>query len=303
MRLWQLGQRLFVRSPAKLNLFLNIHGKRPDGFHELETLMVPIGIFDTLSFETEDSNESRLRIIDCGEKSSESEAGIGSIPNGPDNLILRAVRAVQDFTGIDKQVRMTAWKTIPPASGMAGGSGNAAAALLGLNRFWNLGMTQADLLHLGASLGSDVNFFFGDGSAAVCRGRGEQIESIRFPNSLYFVVVRPFSGLSTAAVFRQWKPTGRSKHVESLVRMLHAGRITSAAKLLYNALQTPAEELNTEVAAIKRQFDRLPFDGHLMTGSGTAYFGICSHRRLAQRLAAHLRMLRLGRVFATQIVS
>jgi 4-diphosphocytidyl-2-C-methyl-D-erythritol kinase len=303
MRQCWLGQKLFVQSPAKLNLFLHIHGKRPDGFHELETLMVPIGIFDTLSFETEESTESRLRIVDAGARLDESAAEIASVSTGPDNLILRAVRAVQEYAGISRQVRITAWKRIPPASGMAGGSGNAAATLLGLNRFWNLGLSPAELFPLGASLGSDVNFFLGGGCAAVCRGRGERIEPLRIPNSMYFVVVRPFTGLSTPAVFRQWTAAGESANVEPLVAALRQGRSASAAKLLRNALQPPAEELNSEVAALKRCFDRLPVDGHLMTGSGTAYFGLCASRRLADRLSVFLRSQSLGRVFATQMLT
>lgn len=303
MRLWPAGQAAFVRSPAKLNLFLEIHGKRSDGYHELETLMVPVAITDTLSFETEDSNESHLTIIDAGERLNGSSDTIAEIPVGPENLILRAVFALRDYTGVDKQVRITAWKRIPPASGMAGGSGNAAATLMALNRFWDLGLSPSELLRLGASIGSDVSFFLGGGPAAVCRGRGEQIESVSFPGVLHFVIVRPLTGLSTAAVFRQWKPSGSPEDVAPLLQSLQRGRITQIAKQLHNALQTPAEELNAEVAALQREFGRLPFAGHLMTGSGTACFGICANHRSAHRLAGRLRSLRLGRVFVTRSIS
>jgi 4-diphosphocytidyl-2-C-methyl-D-erythritol kinase len=314
MRLWRSGQPAFVRSPAKLNLFLEIHGKRADGYHELETLMVPVAMTDSLSFETEDSNESRLRIIDAGARLTGStdgdhrsmrrhraiQDGVHEIPTGPDNLILRAVRAVREYTGVDRQVRMTAWKRIPPASGMAGGSGNAAATLLGLNRFWDLGLTRPELLRLGASLGSDVNFFLTGCSAAVCRGRGETIEPVPFPNSMYFVIVRPPTGLSTAAVYRQWKPAGPAIDVQPLLWALQRGRVSAAAKLFHNALEKPATELNADVAALKNLFGRLPFQGRLMTGSGTACFGVCANRRLALGLAGRLRALRVGRVFVTR---
>ena len=316
MRLWRSGQTVFARSPAKLNLFLEIHGKRADGYHELETLMVPVAMTDTLSFETEEANDSRLQIIDVGARLTGSfvvtgfsrsldrlkpvTTNVDEIPTGPDNLILRAVRAVQEYTGVDRQVRITAWKRIPPASGMAGGSSNAAATLLGLNRFWDLGLAQSELLRLGASLGSDVNFFLAGGSAAVCRGRGESIEPVPFPNSLDFVIVRPLTGLSTAAVFRQWKPAGPAEDVQPLLRALQRGRVARAVQLFHNALEQPAAELNADVAALRRLFGRLPFQGRLMTGSGTACFGVCANRRQAVRLASRLRAMRVGRVYVTK---
>jgi 4-diphosphocytidyl-2-C-methyl-D-erythritol kinase len=240
MRLWQTGHTAFVRSPAKLNLFLEILGKRSDGYHELETLMVPVAITDTLSFETEDSSESHLTLVDAGARLNGPSDTIAEIPVGPENLILRAVNAVRDYTGVTKQVRITAWKRIPPASGMAGGSGNAAATLWGLNRFWDLGLSRSELLRLGASLGSDVNFFLAGGSAAVCRGRGERIESVSFPGAMHFVIVRPTTGLSTAAVFRQWKPSDSPREIGPLLRSLQQGRLSQAATQLHNALQKPA---------------------------------------------------------------
>jgi len=303
MRLWQTAQSLFVHAPAKLNLFLEVHGQRPDGFHELETLMVAIGIFDTLRFEEEESNESRLRLFDAGERLTGPNNRGTAIPSGSDNLILRAVAALQEFTGIDRRVRITAWKRIPAEAGMAGGSSDAAATLLALNRLWKAGLGEAELLQIGATLGSDVNFFLAGAAAAVCRGRGESIEPISLPTSLCFVVVRPFSGLSTAAVFRRWKPHGPKQTVEPVLKALQAGTPSRIRNLLHNALQRPAEVMNPDIATLRNRFNESPFAGHLMTGSGTAYFGLCANWRLARRLAARFRAMRLGRVFAARSVA
>lgn len=308
MHCWRDGRLLFVRTPAKLNLFLDIHARRPDGFHELETLAVRVGIYDTLCFQEEESEESHLRLFDTGVRSAGTEPrGSGlrltDVPAGPDNLVLRAVRALQEHTGADRQVRITVWKQIPVASGLAGGSSDAAAVLVGLNRFWGLKLDSAELLKIGAALGSDVNFFLARSSAAVCRGRGELIEPVRLPVAVPFVVARPQSGLSTAEVYGRCRPSAAPRPVEPLLRALQRGEIGRAATLLHNALQGPAAELNSDVSVLRRHFERLPVAGHQMTGSGTAWFGLCFNRAGARRAAARLRAVGVDRVFATTSVT
>lgn len=297
MRCWQHKSTVRALAPAKLNLFLEIHARRPDGFHELETLMVRAGICDTLCFEEEDSDTSHLRI-----RNAETRTPGGNAPPdlsaGEDNLILRAVRAVQSHAGVDRQVRITLEKRIPVASGMAGGSSDAAATLVGLNRLWDLGLGRDELFELGASLGSDVNFFLCGAFAAVCRGRGELIEPLPVPADLSFVVVRPHSGLSTAEVFRHCRPSANARPVGPLVDALRRGHPRAIASRMFNALQSPAEGLNSEVRALRNRFESLPTAGHLMTGSGTAYFGLCPNRRTAKQLAARLSAEGLGRVFS-----
>lgn len=285
---------LFVNSPAKLNLFLDILGKRSDGFHELETLMLSLALHDTLAIQHTAADRSSLRVIDDG-------GGIDEIPTGSDNLILRAVELLQRHTGVSQQTHITVWKRIPPQSGMAGGSSNAAATLFGLNRFWDLGLSNGELIQLGATLGSDVNFFLAGHAAAICRGRGEIIEPVDLPKTYSFVIVKPESGLCTPEVFRGWTPAAKRRTVEPLIAALQQGRLSTIGNHLYNALQPPAERLNRDVAALIAAFDRLPVTGRLMTGSGTACFGLCAHQGLARRLAGRLRALRVGRVLSTRI--
>jgi len=303
MRCWQHQGRWYVRTPAKLNLFLDIHGRRPDGYHELETLMVQIGIYDTLCFEEEDSDESHLRLIDVGRRSNGTTHRSDGVPVGPENLILQAVRALQKLTGIDRQVRITLRKQIPVSSGLAGGSSDAAATLVGLNHCWNLGLNRAALFDIGTRLGSDVNFFLAGTSAAVCRGRGELIEPVAIRPGLPFVVVRPRTGLATAEVYRHCRVSSDARTAEPLVQALRRGRIRATAARMHNALQQPAERLSSDISALRHRFEDLPVAGHQMTGSGTAYFGFCRHQRLARRLAQKLQQERLGEVFATRSVS
>jgi len=291
---------LVVQAPAKLNLFLEILGKRADGYHELETLMVTVGIYDTLSFTEEVSEEVRLRMIDAGRRSAPGHAGAETIPAGTDNLAVRAALLLREFAGVKRGVRITLWKRIPAAAGLAGGSSDAAATLVALNRLWKLHLADRELHGLAARLGSDVAFFIGGQSAAICRGRGEIVEPVPLPRGVHFVVARPASGLSTARVYQHCRPAANPRSAEELAGALRRGRLQRAGQLLYNALQAPACRLNLDVQALSSRFGRLSVLGHSMSGSGTAWFGMCANRRHARDVAARLRAARIGRVWEVQ---
>jgi 4-diphosphocytidyl-2-C-methyl-D-erythritol kinase len=304
--LFRLHARSLVASaPAKLNLFLAILGPRADGFHELETVMVSIGIQDTLTFTEEESDQTTLRCFDHSDSTnaipgSGSESEDSAIPTGGDNLIVRAAELLREFSGVSRGVLIQLRKRIPTAAGLAGGSSDAAATLLALNRFWDLRLSIAELESIAARLGSDVGFFLHSAAIAVCRGRGEQVEPIHVPSGLSFVIVRPNSGLSTADVFRQYRSNGQQRNSEPLIDCLKSGQLGRAATHFHNALQCTAERLNPHVIQLRERFSELPVLGHMMSGSGTAYFGLCAGRRHALSVAARLRAMQLGRVFVAQ---
>lgn len=293
MLLRQKGRLLVAHTPAKLNLFLEVLGKRSDGYHELEMLMVTVGRYDTLRFTEESSSDLHLACHWAGPP----RLSRGPLPAGDDNLVLKAARLLRDVTGTSQGVRIELTKRIPLEAGLAGGSSDCAATLVALNQLWKLGLSRQQLLELAARLGSDVAFFVARTSAAICRGRGEFIEPVARPMRLHFVIAKPASGLSTAAVFRQCRPAVNPKPVLPLVSALRAGRLDVAAISLHNALQAPAESLNDDVTRLRGIFSRLPFAGHQMSGSGTAYFGICSQREQALALAGRVRSQGCDHVF------
>jgi 4-diphosphocytidyl-2-C-methyl-D-erythritol kinase len=310
MRIRRVGPMLVAHAPAKLNLFLELLGKREDGYHELETLMVAVDLFDTLTFMEEDSNDIRLQCSGLGarewrsapagaDQASTDAAGDG-IPLGSDNLVVKAARLLREHAGVDWGVRIALVKRIPSAAGLAGGSSDAAATLIALNRFWSLGLGVSELQRLASHLGSDVAFFVDKTSAAVCHGRGEIIEPLDVPLGLHFVIVRPRTGLSTALVYKHAQVPAQKQSVHDLTAALRAGRIGVAGRLLHNALEAPAERLNPEVHRLQFLFSRLPVLGHQMSGSGTAYFGLCENARQARSLAGRLRGARVGRVWVAQ---
>jgi 4-diphosphocytidyl-2-C-methyl-D-erythritol kinase len=287
--------RITVFAPAKLNLFLKVLGKRVDGYHELETLMVSIDLYDTLAFCPAPEGELVLTCTDAGDRRTGRKRELPG--SGGDNLVIRAARLLQETAGSPFGARIELSKRIPMAAGLAGGSSDAAATLWGLNQLWRVGLSDGELMRLGARLGSDIPFFLGAGSAAICRGRGEIVEPFRMSTRLWFVAARPQSGLSTAEVYRHCRPATIDWSADDLADSLSRGNQQAAARQVFNSLQEPAERLNSDVTLLRQAFERQPFLGHQMSGSGTSYFGMCRSRRHATQCAARLSATRLGDVF------
>lgn len=279
---------LTVLAPAKLNLFLRVVRRRPDGFHDLETVMTAINIYDTLLFEPANSPDITLRVVMSSSRNRNSTPA-EPIPTGDENLVVRAARLLKDHASVTQGAQITLIKRIPSAAGMGGGSSDAAATLAGLNRLWSLGRSRDELIELAGRLGSDIGFFLGASSTAVCRGRGELVEPVQLPTALHFVVARPSTGLSTPAVFKQCQPGLSNRSVSEFLTALQRPGIGQMVRLLLNDLQSPAERLNDQVRDLRERFAKLPVIGHQMSGSGTSYFGICSSARHASLIANRLK--------------
>lgn len=285
-----------VHAPAKLNLLFEILARRDDGYHEVETLMAPIRVFDTL--HVRDSPSEPIE-FSCRWAAGEAGASgrLGDLPTGSENLVVRAVELLRRRAGVERSAALHLIKRIPSAAGLGGGSSDAAAALWLANRVWKLNWPLAELSRLAAELGSDVPFFLTSG-AAVCRGRGERIEPLGKIAPLHVVVVRPPVGLSTARVFAASHVPREPRSTASMVAALRRGDAAKVGRLLHNRLQEPAETLSPWIGRLRREFDRWDFLGHQMSGSGSSYFGICQHARHARRLAQALRARAVGSVFA-----
>jgi 4-diphosphocytidyl-2-C-methyl-D-erythritol kinase len=229
MRWLRSGSTIAVEAPAKLNLFLEIHSKRDDGYHELETLMVAITIHDTLEFHGAAGGQLQLEcrwVPGCharrGASAEEPRSPFGELPVAAENLAYRAALKVRDRAGIQRGARILLHKRVPLAAGMGGASSDAAAALVAANAAWELNWSPATLAALAAELGSDVPFFFA-GGAAMCRGRGERIEPLRPVPLFHFVVVRPRDGLATADVYRQCRPPRKPRDATEILEAFRRG--------------------------------------------------------------------------------
>jgi 4-diphosphocytidyl-2-C-methyl-D-erythritol kinase len=191
------------------------------------------------------------------------------------------------------------------SAGLGGGSSDAATALMLANHVWAVGWSFARLAKLAAELGSDVPFFFSNG-AAVCRGRGEQVERVDAFGPLHFVVDKPPANLSTADVYRAYDSLPRtslgstSARASRIAEALAGGRRREPGLRLHNGLQSAAAALSPWVDRLRSVFDRLNFVGHQLSGSGSAYFGVCRHAQHARRLACILKTRQVGLVYATR---
>jgi 4-diphosphocytidyl-2-C-methyl-D-erythritol kinase len=275
-----------VLAPAKLNLFLEILGRRPDGYHELESLMVAVDLYDRLTFAEDSSGSITLTCDDP------------TLPTDGANLVVRAAERLRSDTGCRRGARIELHKAIPVQAGLAGGSSDAAAALVALDRLWDLRLAPRQLDELAGEIGSDVAFFR-HAPAAVCRGRGERVEPLAVPRAYHFVLVCPPVGVSTAEVYHQLSLSDRTQPIAPALKAFAGGQPAELGKTLFNRLQPVAETL---CPALKRVGAALAdlgpslVDGHLMSGSGSAYFGLCRDRDAANLAAQRLDPLGLGRV-------
>jgi len=290
---------LEILAPAKLNLFFEVLSKRDDGYHEVETLMCPIDLYDSLFFYDGSDDRVRLRCRRATTTAGPDDDGMSTVPDGPENLVVRAVELVRRKTGLRRGAHLLLVKRIPAAAGLGGGSSDAAAALVAANEFWRLGAPRDELARWAAELGSDVPCFLADGPA-VCRGRGERIEPVRAFGPMHFVVARPPEGLATAAVYGACRPAQRPRAPGPLLEALNSGDFSHAGRRLFNRLLQPAESLSPWVARLRRELAALDCLGYGMSGSGTACFGICRHARHARRSAGRLRAKGFGIVFTAR---
>ncbi|MEN6457632.1 MAG: 4-(cytidine 5'-diphospho)-2-C-methyl-D-erythritol kinase [Thermoguttaceae bacterium] len=296
MRVRRSATEVVVDAPAKLNLFFEVLRKRPDGYHEIETLMCPIDIYDTL--RVRDNADASIR-FECRCVGGAADCGLDQVPGGPENLVVRAIELVRRQARVHRGADVSLVKRIPAAAGLGGGSSDAAAAIVAVNEVWGLGRSRDELADWAAQLGSDIPFFLVDGPA-VCRGRGERISPIRGMPGLSFVVVRPPDGLATPDVYRACRPAPAPVSVGQAVERFACGDPALAGRCLWNGLQAAAERLSPWVKRLEERFAQLDCLGHAMSGSGTSYFGLCRHARHARRSARRLRAMGLGAVFAAR---
>ncbi|MCI0334137.1 MAG: 4-(cytidine 5'-diphospho)-2-C-methyl-D-erythritol kinase [Planctomycetes bacterium] len=297
-----------ARAPAKLNLYLEILGRRDDGFHELETLMVPIRLSDGLSFASTLPIDDRPGEIVLGVRKcfpARSSKQTDTIPTGSSNLVVRALELLRERSGCQLGAHVELVKRIPAAAGLGGGSSDAAAALRLANRGWQLDWPVERLAELAAELGSDVPFFL-HGGAAICSGRGERVERVHGIRPCYFVIVKPPADLSTAEVYRAHdsldqvtNPPGRRGLLQASAALRSDG-LREAGRWMFNRLQFAAGAVSPWVDRLRTVFARLDCVGHQLSGSGSAYFGVCRHAQHARRLATILRTQQLGLVYATR---
>lgn len=265
-----------VRAFAKINLFLRVLGPRSDGYHDIETILHGIRLGDDLSFGATPGSGVDVEMRPTDDRRPLAPAS---------NLVHRAAVISRPPAGASG-VQIVIEKRIPLASGLGGGSSNAAAALVVLNDLWKLGRDEEQLRALGTQLGSDVPYFVGGGTA-LAEGRGERIASLTAPRVMWFVLGLSNRGLSTAEVYRRWRTNDGMPDASGMVAALAAGDVAAVGTRIMNALEVPAFELRPELAAGKQRLIEAGVLGAGLSGSGPTLFGLAAdeaHARAVARL-------------------
>lgn len=271
-----MPRSLVVPSPAKLNLILDVIRRREDGFHELKTIFERINLEDEITLSPSTSNRIELT---CQHP---------LVPKDDRNLAYRMADLIRQHFGIKEGVRLQINKRIPVAAGLAGGSSNAAAVLLGLNQWWKLGLSLKELQPFAAKLGSDLNFFLYQTPFALGEGRGEKIEPLAIKTCLWHVTVTPKQPLLTKDVFMalKLKLTKKVDGVNILLPFLRQGDIRGVSGHLSNDLEPAILMVRPELKVLKEKLQRAGALGVCFSGSGPTVYAIADNKSHAQEIKA-----------------
>jgi 4-diphosphocytidyl-2-C-methyl-D-erythritol kinase len=249
-------QRMQVFAPAKINLSLKILGRRDDGFHELETLIAPISLYDELRIEKErPGNGIKLRCDDP------------SVPQDDDNLAVRAAKAFFEATKIEPAISIELNKKIPHGAGLGGGSSDAASVLLALNELFEAKLSREALTEIAEPIGSDIPFFLFQ-SAALCKGHGEMVSSLKLNTQFSILLLKPAFAISTAWAYSRWRD---SREIPGI--RYEAQKFDD--QTFVNDLERPVVEKFVFLAQLKMWLFGQPEVGAaLMSGSGSTMFAV-----------------------------
>jgi len=254
-------------APAKVNLSLRVLRRREDGFHEIESLMCPLSIFDTIDLSHRE--EGGLEFV-CDDT---------TLPTGDDNLVVRAAKLFCQSCGFEPRLRIQLTKRIPHGAGLGGGSSDAATTLIGLNRLFETELSREALSAMAADLGSDVPFFIYQ-SAAMIRGRGEFVEPVTFPHELPLFLIKPPFGVPTPWAYKHWRDSREVAGIPYAAQEFSWGG-------LVNDLERPVFEKYLFLADLKSWLLTQPeVAGALMSGSGATVFALLQEKGAAESLAA-----------------
>jgi 4-diphosphocytidyl-2-C-methyl-D-erythritol kinase len=265
-------KQIELTAPAKINLCLRVLGKRPDGYHEILSIMQAVDLCDEISFALVEGDDIS---IECNDP---------EIPTGADNLISRAFHAMKDRYSFAGGLKVKLLKRIPSGSGLGGGSSDCAAAIRAANKIFGTRLSRRDMSQLGAELGSDVPFFLSSGSAIV-RGRGEIVEDVELPLDYGVLIVVPNVAISTDEVYSRLR-LGLTKGNTPDTLKVSRGKygLADLTALIGNDLEQVVCECCPEVGTIKEGLSARGLEHVSMSGSGSAVFAVVPVRWVEERI-------------------
>ena len=271
-------QHLSVKAFAKINLGLLITGRRPDGYHTLETVFAPIDWYDTLSFTLADGLSMRCTNLD--------------LPVDDGNLCIRAAKALREHAGVGRGVVIDLVKNIPFGAGLGGGSSDAAATLKALNNLWATGVSPDELHTIAVGLGADVPYFLGEGSLAFASGIGDCLEELGYSLPFHIVTIFPGEPVSTVWAYRNFNPKF-DRDIPDLKALLRA-LCGAADRSVLDAFENDFESVVFDrYPAVKQVRDELLAAGGFfasLSGSGSAVFALFDSEEKAREAAARFAL-------------
>lgn len=272
-----MGMVLFEKAPAKINLSLDILGKRNDGFHEVEMVMTTVDLSDRVELYMLEHDEIKVSL--------ESRY----VPNDERNLAFKAASIIKRKYCITQGVHIKMVKNIPVSAGLGGGSSDAAAVLRGLNRLWRLGISVDELAQLGLEIGTDVPFCVIN-STALVKGRGEIIKKLPAPPSCWIVLAKPDLGISTKTIFQQVTVEDLAHpNTEAMIQALTNGDFKQLCNNLGNSLERITFDMYPEVRWMKDKMLQVGATHVMMSGSGPTVYSLVRKEAKAQRIYNGLR--------------
>lgn len=286
--------QLELKALAKINLGLDVLGKRENGYHDVRMIMQSIYLYDTIRLEKAGTDEG---ISLC--------SNLSYLPSDGSNIAYKAARLLIDEFGIREGVRITLEKHIPVAAGLAGGSSNAAAVLFGMNRMFRLGLSPKELMDRGVKLGADVPYCIMRGTV-LAEGIGEELTRLPAMPKCTVLIAKPAVSVSTKMIYEALDAKEIPCHpdIHGIIKGLEEGSLKSVARCMGNVLEDVTIPMHPEIDQIKREMLEAGAIGAMMSGSGPTVFGLFENRAAARTAQKNIREKALARqVYVTNIHS
>lgn len=309
MLLQKEGNVVRIQTPAKINLHLEVLNRRPDSYHDIETVMLAVSLVDLLEVENSEDSRITLDLVTPQKVPSSSSSFTHSeddpawdIPSDDKNLVVRALKRLREVLGVTAGAKIRLEKNIPAAAGLGGGSSDAAAALVGASLIWLGRFDREAVESVAGEIGSDLSFFLGTAKQpemglALCLGRGEKVSSLSLGRELWGVIAHPPAGCPTGEVYKNCEVPTVPRSSERLIEVLKLGKSEDLTSLLWNRLELAALKVTPWIERVAKWMDGLDARAHLLSGSGSARFALCDNREQATELAKKLKKLGLPRVY------
>jgi 4-diphosphocytidyl-2-C-methyl-D-erythritol kinase len=264
-----------IKAYAKINLFLEITEKRKDGYHNIETIMQEIDLYDELEIKKIPEKEIIVKVK-------------GGSPEGKDNLVYKAAKLMQNTFKINGGVYIKLKKNIPMGAGLGGGSSDSASVMKVLNKIWNINASREKLAKLGKKIGADVPFFF-YGGTCLAKGIGEKLKILKKNKGLIVVLIYPNVNISTKQVYSSFKLTKQVKKC-NILSLYDTINNKKWQEFLFNRLEIPAFDISQKIENVKNKLLSYPILGALMSGSGSSVYAIVPKIKLAYKIKRDFKL-------------